>query len=80
MLDCLIGGVSYWAIGWALAYGATGEARDESTSGFVGFAEFFAVGMDDSNYPSWFFQFVFAATAATIVSGKKWQCNLILHT
>ena len=24
MLDCLIGGSSYWAIGWALAYGPCG--------------------------------------------------------
>lgn len=62
MLDALIGGVSYWAIGWALAYGPHGN-------GFIGGSRFFSYGMDYANYPSWFFQFVFAATAATIVSG-----------
>jgi len=71
MLDALIGGLSYWAIGWALAYGASGENRDQSTSGFIGYAEFFTVGMPEEQYASWFFQFVFAATAATIVSGEK---------
>jgi len=63
MLDALIGGVSYWAIGWALAYG-----KDDG-SGFLGTDQFFAHNMPLDQFPSWFFQFVFAATAATIVSG-----------
>lgn len=64
MLDVLIGGVAYWAVGWALAYGPGGN-------GFIGASYFFGYHMEDSGlYPLWFFQFVFAATAATIVSGK----------
>jgi len=63
MLDLLIGGVSYWVMGWALAYGKTGN-------GFIGTSEFFSYNMDHGDYPLWFFQFVFAATAATIVSGS----------
>lgn len=63
MLDVLIGGLAYWAIGWAVAYGPGGN-------GFIGGSNFFSYGMETSSYPSWFFQFVFAATAATIVSGS----------
>ena len=63
MLDCLIGGVSYWATGWGVAYGKNGN-------GFIGLSDYFAYKMDHGNYPIWFFQFVFAATTATIVSGS----------
>ena len=62
MLDALIGGLSYWAIGWGLAYGPGGNP-------FCGGSEFFSFNMEHTSYPSWFFQFVFAATAATIISG-----------
>jgi len=62
ILDAFIGGVSYWAIGWGLAYGPGGNP-------FCGGSEFFNYGMNYDEYPKWFFQFVFAATAATIVSG-----------
>ena len=34
MLDCLIGGVCYWAIGWGVAYGPPGNE-------FIGTSEFF---------------------------------------
>jgi len=63
MLDLLIGGISYWAFGWAIAYGETGN-------GFIGTSQFFSYQMEHPKYPFWFFQFVFAATAATIVSGS----------
>ena len=73
MLDALIGGVSYWAIGWAIAYGPGGN-------GFIGGSEFFSVGMEYSSYPKWFFQFVFAATAATIVSGTiAERCQFVAY-
>jgi len=62
MLDAFIGGVSYWAIGWGLAYGEDGNL-------FCGGSQFFNYQLPHDQYPKWFFQFVFAATAATIVSG-----------
>jgi len=62
ILDAFIGGVSYWAIGWGLAYGAGGND-------FCGGSEFFNFQLSYDLYPKWLFQFVFAATAATIVSG-----------
>jgi Amt family ammonium transporter len=63
VLDVGIGAVAFWAVGWGIAYGLTGE----ESNGFVGDGDFFLRGFDD--YASWLFQFAFAATAATIVSG-----------
>ena len=63
MLDTLIGALVYWAFGWAVAYGPNGNQ-------FIGGSNFFSVGVNMKNYPKQFFEFVFAATAATIVSGS----------
>jgi Amt family ammonium transporter len=63
LMDFCFGAVVYWAIGWGLMYG-------KDLGGFVGGSEFFKGPMGDpSFYRDWFFQVVFAATAATIVSG-----------
>ena len=59
LMDFSAGAILYWAIGWGLMYG-------ESAGGFIGTSDFFLVSGDTMN---WFFQVVFAATAATIVSG-----------
>ncbi len=63
LLDASAGAIAFWAVGWGLAYGLSGDA----SNGFVGNGHFFLWAFDD--FPSWMFQFVFAATAATIVSG-----------
>ncbi|KAL4224872.1 ammonium transmembrane transporter [Mactra antiquata] len=60
-LDSFFGGVSYWLVGYAFAYGEGNE--------FIGFSHFAHDGLTHTQYAHWFFQFVFAATAATIVSG-----------
>jgi Amt family ammonium transporter len=67
VMDFCFGAIVYWAIGWAFMYG-------KDAGGFIGMSEFFHSPMDlslDSGnfYKTWFFQVVFAATAATIVSG-----------
>merc|ERR1719233_2308912 len=59
MLDAFIGGISYWAIGWGLAYGAGGNL-------FCGGSQFFNYQLDYGLYPKWFFQF-FAYFAYSII-------------
>ena len=62
LMDFSVGGITYWAFGFALAYGGS------SLGGFVGYGDnlFFN---DPALSSEWFFQVVFAATAATIISG-----------
>lgn len=64
VLDASLGSIVFFAFGWALAYGVD---ADGSAGGFIGMGQFFLNDFED--YASWFFQFAFAATAATIVSG-----------
>jgi ammonium transporter, Amt family len=67
LVDFMFATMAYWAVGYAFMFGA-------STGGFIGSSEFFvsAVSADVADLPVmafWFFQLVFAGTAATIVSG-----------
>mmetsp|Transcript_6837 Transcript_6837/g.8306 ORF Transcript_6837/g.8306 Transcript_6837/m.8306 type:complete len:446 (+) Transcript_6837:202-1539(+) len=60
-----IGGLMYWAFGFAFAYGTCGNDSE-----FIGSDGFFGeVPACENTEAFWFFQFAFAATAATIVSG-----------
>jgi len=61
-MDFSVGAVTYWAFGFALAYGSS------SLGGFLAWGEVFWFN-DPSRASEWFFQVVFAATAATIISG-----------
>ena len=62
VLDCSVGAIAFFFVGWSFAYGAS-----DSSNGFIGLGNFALNDFDD--YSGWIFQFAFAATAATIVSG-----------
>ncbi len=64
LMDFCFGSIVFWMIGWGFMYGT------DILSGFMGFSDFFKGPMGEPQfYRDWFFQVVFAATSATIVSG-----------
>ncbi|XP_068081982.1 putative ammonium transporter 1 [Anabrus simplex] len=72
LLDIFISGVCYWLVGYTLAY-SEGNC-------FLGYSNWAGVGVPPTSLAHWFFQFVFAATAATIISGAVAErCNFIAY-
>ncbi|CAG0924439.1 unnamed protein product [Notodromas monacha] len=72
LLDMLMGGIAYWLIGFPLAFGK-GNA-------FMGWTYWASVGLPDRKMAQWFFDFVHAATASTLVSGSLAErCNFYAY-
>lgn len=60
--DMCFGAVAYWMVGYGLMFGA-------NASGWLGTSGFALHRVPESEYGALFFQMMFAATSATIVSG-----------
>ena len=68
-MDVIFGGLTFWAFGYAFAFG---EGKYNNV--FSGWGNFFGVsGMEQMGavYSKFFFQASFATTATTIVSGTS---------
>lgn len=60
--DMCFGAVAFWLVGFGLMFGS-------NASGWIGLDRFMPHAMPEADYGMLFFQMMFAATAATIVSG-----------
>ncbi|XP_046841793.1 putative ammonium transporter 1 [Xenia sp. Carnegie-2017] len=65
----VIGAIIYWLFGFAFAFGGNMNDIKGEAERFIGHTDFALADLNSDAYAFWFFQFVFAATAATIVSG-----------
>jgi hypothetical protein len=75
-LDACGGAVTFWAFGYAFAFG--GMDADSSSKTFIGHANFFLMGVEDLAF--WTYQYAFAAAAATIIAGTLAErCQMVAY-
>eukprot|EP00808_Paulinella_micropora_P000171 g60145.t1 len=77
LLDICMGSIGFWGVGYGLAYGV---AEGEEGNPFIGTGNFFLSQIGDHNasqYINFYWQLVFAATSATVISGAVAErCNI----
>ena len=75
-LDVVFGGITYWAFGFGFSFGT-----DAGSNPFVGIGNFFGTTTEEKlgyTYALFLFQFSFATTATTIVSGAMAERTKLL--
>lgn len=75
LMDAAGGAIAFWAVGYAFAYG-------DNNGPFIGTNKFFLADLKvyGDSAQSWFFQWAFAATAATIVAGTVAErCKMVAY-
>eukprot|EP01084_Bolivina_argentea_P055706 102081_1 len=63
IMDCCICAVTYWIVGYCVAYG---DYTSPDINGFIGVED---ILIESHRWADWFFHMAFACTASTIVSG-----------
>jgi ammonium transporter, Amt family len=63
LLDSAGGGLAFWSVGYAFAYGGDIDLVNDGVSTFVGTQGFF-MQHDTIRFENWFYQFAFACAVS----------------